>query len=166
MYWGTNEHQARWGGCTHKRCDCGLAVEKHWLKCVKCRDKADLEKYNAREFKEHDGEFLYSEVLDKYFPSAEDFLEEIAESHVERDNGIVKLEPKRLEAADMRLVICEPNIARYIEEDHWCDDLPEDGELPDELKALVDKVNEYIKDKQPILSWSPGKYRTTITQVE
>ncbi|EPB0511887.1 hypothetical protein ACRABS_002154 [Salmonella enterica subsp. enterica] len=40
--------------------------------------------------------------------------------------------------------------------DHFCDDLPEDGELPSELQEAFDRLNEVIR-KSPPLSWFPGE---------
>ncbi|RCK20112.1 hypothetical protein TH8_19840 [Thalassospira profundimaris] len=67
----------------------------------------------------------------------------------------------------MRLAICEPDTLKMVEfDDIWEDRLPEDMYLSDvspELAEAVAKVNDVIQKTKPILSWSPGKFRTTVT---
>ena len=51
-------------------------------------------------------------------------------------------------------------------DDLWIDDLPEDTYLSDVAPAVaeaIDKVNEIIERDKPVLSWRPGKFRTTVT---
>jgi hypothetical protein len=62
------------------------------------------------------------------------------------------------------LVICEPNYAWEINDDYYCDILPEDHTLADvypELADAIEKVNEMIRKKETPLSWGAGKYRTS-----
>jgi len=68
-----NEQTARYDGCTHRKCDCGNLVEKHWLKCDECRAKTGVEKYRAMPFKEWDGKTpLCLFDTDTYFFSSDD----------------------------------------------------------------------------------------------
>jgi hypothetical protein len=65
---------------------------------------------------------------------------------------------------DLRLVICEPNYAWEIDEDYYCDILPEDQKLDDcysELAEAIGKVNELVRKKAKPLSWGAGEYRTS-----
>jgi len=82
---------------------------------------------------------------DEYFWNMEDLLS-FCEDH--------ETTPDKLQ-----LLICEPNYAREIDNDFYCDDLPEDQSLDDvcsELAELIEDVNKYIRNKRPILSWGPS----------
>lgn len=137
------EETARYAGCTHQPCrDCGKLTEKMYSLCVGCREKADLARFLALPRGPWDGEqMLYSDARDKYYSTPEDVLDDLEEG-------------QQLE--DLRLVLCKPNRARPIEEDHFCDDLPEDGDVPPELAAALQVLNDVIVNL-PALSWSPGK---------
>ena len=74
-FYGSDEHLARWDGCTHLTCECSNEVEKSWTKCGDCRDKAGLERYLALPFQEWDELTpltLYDN--DTYFWSKEEVL--------------------------------------------------------------------------------------------
>ncbi|MGE4296816.1 MAG: hypothetical protein AB7E47_02205 [Desulfovibrionaceae bacterium] len=63
---------------------------------------------------------------------------------------------------ELHLVLCEPVYAGHLDgEDFWQDAMPEDGELPEELAAAVDKVNTVIDSLGP-LSWRPGRKRVLL----
>lgn len=105
--------------------------------------KAQIERYEAMPRKEWDGKaMLYSERDDAYFETPEDAR------FANFENG----EP----LAAMRLVICEPNYVRQIDVDFFCDELPEDGEIPAAVIAAANEFNKAVAGI--ILSWSPGKY--------
>ncbi|AMP15525.1 hypothetical protein CPter291_3288 [Collimonas pratensis] len=88
---------------------------------------------------------LFSDATDEYFRDLSE-----AEDHA-FDNG--------MSLPELRLIICEPTYAREIDgNDHFCDDLPEDGELPAEISNAFDALNEAIRKCGTPLSWSPGKY--------
>jgi hypothetical protein len=142
QFYGDDERTARWAGCTHEVCDgCGKVIQRGW--CKGCREKKDVEKWLAAERAEYDGvAMLYSDSSDKYF-SDEVEAEEYAE-----DNGI--------SMDDLRLYICNPVYGRPIDSGHFCDELPEDGEVPDSIGFAMDALNKAIKDAGP-LSWYPGK---------
>ena len=62
----------------------------------------------------------------------------------------------------LRLVICDPQYARQIDaEDHYSDELPEDGDLPPELEEAFERLNEAIRSCRTPLSWIPGKFAPT-----
>lgn len=54
------------------------------------------------------------------------------------DENIIK--PDRL-----MLFLCEPMYLSEIDDDYWMDELPEDGELPDEVQIAVNNLNSVIR---------------------
>lgn len=147
MWWGDDENAARFDGCTHRACQhCGQPTEKSWLSCGTCRDKQDIERYNAREKMEWDGKaMLYSEETNDFYDSPGDALDATADGDEE------------IGLADLRLVICKPVYARALELDYWLDELADSDEAPEWLQAAIDEFNKSIKGREP-LSWEPGRY--------
>lgn len=145
-FWGKDEHMARWEGSTHKLCECGNLIKKERSKCDFCSEKVRVEMYYKLPLAEWDGKTpvaLWDD--DKYFfdeGDIEDYLEES------------ELEPEAL-----RLVLCEPNYPRCIDEDYWEDSLPDDGEMPKDIKAKIEELNALLKSSKPI-SWSHSHVRT------
>ena len=144
-FWGTDEHAARWSGCTHIVCPkCGKPTPKSYTICEECREKKAIERYGAKERREWDGKTpLYSEAAEKYF-----FDEDSLWDHLETHGGSEQ---------SLRLVICEPHRLRQVDEDYFYDDLPEDGDIPDEVANALKDLNRVICDQDPV-SWSPGVY--------
>lgn len=146
LFYGKNESGARWAGCTHKYCEsCGSVMPKHgWTICPSCRERKSAEKYATMPRLTWDGDTpLYSDAADEYFfdeDSLRDFI-------FDRD----------CTAESLRLIVCEPNRYRRIENDYFCDELPEDGDLPPALEDALCALNEVIDQLAPA-SWSPGKY--------
>lgn len=144
-FWGTDERMARYSGSTHNKCSgCGNAVE-HRTYCGPCARAKEISKYDAMERKPWDGDaMLYSVATEQYFND----LDEVAE-HCEGEGT----SPKNL-----LLVICDPTYAKEIDsDDHFSDDLPEDGELPAELQEAFKVLNKAIRDCKTPLSWYPSK---------
>lgn len=145
------EHHARWGGCTHKICECGNEHEKHYTMCFACRNKKSKERYGAMPFEDYNGQPVCIYQSDTYFFN-EDDIEDYA-----RDNEI------DFDALD--LVICTPNYMRCFDIDDLCaDDLPEDQYVSDvapNIAAKAAELEELILKEKPILSWSQGTHRTT-----
>lgn len=150
---GNDEHMARWEGCTHTTCECGSPVEKNWTKCEACRRIGEIERYNKRERQEWDGDStVYSDAHDRYFMDLSEVLEYC------EDEGCT--------VADLRLIICEPNYPSPIDpNEHFCDYLPEDGDVPSELAEAFEALNAVIEKCSP-LSWSPGKYAAIVKETE
>ena len=145
-FFGEDEHSARYSGCTHVLCSsCNKPTPvRCYTICDECRGKKAIEKYNSKPKMKWNGDTpLYSDAHDEYFFN-EDSLHDYITDH---DCTIESL----------RLIICEPNEFSEIDSEYFCDELPEDGELPDDLEAAIDKLNEVIRAQSPA-SWSPGKY--------
>ena len=146
-FWANDEHMARYDGSTHQQCrgGCGTLVENHGsMHCKACAEVNRAEKYAAMQKEIWDGEtFLYSDSKDIYFNDRECLLNYLTEHP---DDTIESLD----------LIICEPNMAEEIDgNEHFCDQLSEDGEISAELEAAFEALNEVIR-KEPPLSWSPG----------
>lgn len=76
------------------------------------------------------------------------------------------LEEHELKPESVRLVQCEPVHARPIDPDeHFADDLPEDGEAPDALREAFDVLNAVIAKCEP-LSWRPANKLGVILPVD
>lgn len=149
-----DERAARYSGCTHVACpDCGSPARKGRIHCGECASKKDVARYMAMPESDWDGvTMLYSETLDAYFSSPEEAQEE-AECICGEGTAL----------SDIRLVICEPNYAREIDEDFFCDELPEDGVAPVNIQEAIDEFNKAVSGT--ILSWSPGKFRLKLSGV-
>lgn len=154
IFYGEDEHLARFDGCTHRICACGNEMERSYTSCEDCRAKNSKERYLAMPFKEWDGStMLVTYDNDTYFSDENDVLN--------------FCEDKEIEPQDLQLVICEPQYAWEISDDYFCDILPEDMTLDDcysELAEAIGRVNELIRKKEKPISWSAGKYRTTINK--
>lgn len=144
-FWGDDERMARYDGSAHKVCACGAMISQKSY-CRLCADRRQLEKYEAMERKPWDGEsMLYSDGSDEYFSDMSEVHDRCAENDIN--------------VADLRLIICEPNYASQIDpSEHYCDDVPEDGEVPAGIAAAFDALNKAIRECGTPLSWSPGKY--------
>jgi hypothetical protein len=138
-FWDTDEHMARWSGCTHKKCpNCGTINEVSSF-CKPCRDKEMNEKFAAFPVEKWDGDTpLCIFDTDKYFfgESVLDWL---------RDHP---------EAQDVLICKCKPGYLSLIDQDNWADDLPEDGELPSEVSIALDALNAAIRIAPPSCWWA------------
>ena len=147
------EEMARWSGCTHIVCpDCGEPTLKSYTICHNCREENAIKRYEAKGRKQWDGETpLYSDFLDKYFFS---------------ENGLSDfMEDCRCTAESLRLIICKPIHLRQIDTDYFCDELADDGELPEAVIDALNDLNAVIRNEDPV-SWEPGKYAADLTLIE
>ena len=145
------ESSARYDGCTHVSCDkCGEPTPKGWLACEACRDKAEVERHEARERKPWDGKcMIYSEADDKWFSDLEEIIEYCGEHEVTFDS--------------LRLLLSEPVYPKLIDPvEYYVDDLPSDDPdesyLPKEVAEAFDALNKIIEACETPLSWKITKY--------
>lgn len=144
-FWGKDEHMARYCGSTHRHCakspDHPIHATNGW--CEDCRAESRAAKFDAMPKRVWGGEVITEYDGDQYFFDEEDLRDYLIEHEID--------------LGDLKLVFCTPNYARQIDpNDHFCDDLPEDGEVnDDQLLAAFELLNEMIS-KCPPLSWSPG----------
>lgn len=155
IFYGKNEHNARYGNSTHKKCECGNIMNKYWTKCEDCRNKESNEKYFKLEFKEWDGKTpvaLYNGDEDDFF-----FDEDAIEDY---------LDDNYLQPEDLQLVLCETK-DHYPELDlnHWEDYFVEDREdLTKDLVNLVDEFNEKLSKLSPNV-WFHSNIRTEYKRI-
>ncbi len=57
----------------------------------------------------------------------------------------------------------KPEGLRRIDEDYWCDDLPEDGEVPNEVYEALEALNKVIEKTSAVAYWMNGKKRIVIS---
>jgi hypothetical protein len=156
LYFGENEHSARWSGCTHQKCACGNIHEKGRTICNSCYAKQWSDKYYALPMVKWDGDTpLYSWDDDQFFFDESDLLDWMAGLKEDAGNG---------DKPEVQLVLCDPGKLHLIDHDTWCDDLPEDGELPDEVATKIDELNEVLRNA-PTLCWYPGKTRIDVDEL-
>jgi len=147
-FWGKDEQTARYCGSTHKHCDCGAVIKQRSF-CEDCSRLKEAARYKEVEKLTWNGETpLYSQIHDKYLFGKDDLLDLMQDSKV--------TDPDELE-----LFLCEPNYLREIESDQWCDDLPDDGDLPPEVEAALEVFNAVLRAAEPV-SWSPGKFAAIV----
>jgi hypothetical protein len=148
----TDEHLARFDGCTHLLCKCGNEMERRYTDCSFCRKTQEVESYKALEFKEWEGEFpLTLFDHDEYFWDEDDIINYCEENDVQ--------------CSDLMLVFCQPRFAKEIDADDYLCDILEYGSLSDidlELAIAFDNLNSVIRSRKQPLSWVAGKIRTKL----
>jgi hypothetical protein len=152
IFFGKEERVARYSGCTHRHCEkCGDLVPKHWLKCAKCREEADRQRWEAMPVTDWTPLVcIYRD--DTYFHDEDGFLD--------------WCEDRDIDPSTVMLVACEPVFASEFDaEDYYSGDLPEDGELPDEIAVAVHHLNEAIRECKTPLCWRPTDKRVRIPGV-
>lgn len=149
-FYGKDEHLARYANSTHKKCEKGHIHRKGY--CRFCREEETPERYKALKFKEWDGKtplILFDD--EKFFWDEGDIEDYMVDNDIEN-------------AADLMLVICEPQYLSEIEESWFEDVLPEDWVIKDvdkEVAQKLEELNQAIRKSKPA-SWTEGKYRTKI----
>jgi hypothetical protein len=76
---------------------------------------------------------------DEFFMSSEEFIEWCDENEVEPEG--------------VRLVHCKPRYLSQIDEDHFADDLPEDGGFPRAVADALANLNAAIRAHTEPVSW-------------
>ena len=152
-FYGNDERLARWAGSTHNVCDaCGAVTERPWTHCAPCRARSKAERHAKRETKPYNGEPIYSDAIDKFFFDEDELLDYLA------DDDAVPLN-------DLQLVFCKPQFAREIDTDIWCDELPDDHEVPGWLTEAVETLNQTIREREEPLSWVAGQIAVDVTTI-
>lgn len=145
-FWGEDERMARYCGSTHRICDVNPdhgPVENRSY-CEACR----AEKMEVKWLEMEKAPFLEELMPLCVFDSDRYFFD--------LDDLCCWLEEHELKPECVRLVQCEPVRAEPIDpNDHFIDDLPEDGEVPDALREAFDALNAVIAECEP-LSWRPA----------
>jgi len=140
-FFGADEMMARWSGATHLACkQCGKPHEKLYTHCPACRSErmatawAKLDKRpwdGATPVTLHDG--------DDFFWSTQDFIDWCEDNEVEPEG--------------IRLVHCKPQRLSMIGDDHFADELPEDGKLPPAIAEALKVLNAAILAHTEPVSW-------------
>ncbi len=138
QFWGEDEHMARWSGCTHQLCGCGAVIEKGRGRCRSCQGTKDMVTYHALPVEKWDGTTPLCVFNEERFFFGEDVLDYLAD-HPEPE--------------EVRICKCKPGYLGQISSENWCDDLPEDGELPGEVEAAVEALNKVIAAAGPVCWW-------------
>jgi hypothetical protein len=132
-------------------CECGKVFEKGRVRCNSCQAKIDCDKYYALPVADWDEVTpVYSYGDDRYFfdkDAVMDFMFDMLEEAKGKDYD-----------PEVQLVICEPQHLHLLSTDDWCDDLAEDGELPDAVAVALDAFNAVLEAAGPSC-WYPGKQR-------
>lgn len=157
QFFGEDERTARWSGCTHIPCpECGAPTERGRVKCYGCREKADLARFLALPAKPYEWGMVYSDSYERYFDDLDDAADWAAGEGTDVES--------------MRLRLCDPVYPSELDDDHWSDDLPEDGTLTEcapDLAEAVAAVNRAIaqmrKDRKP-MSWTPAEFRVALAE--
>ena len=145
-FWGEDERMARFCGSTHRICESNPAhgpVENRSY-CKACYAERKHAQWQAMPKAPFSGELMPLCVFDsdRFFFDIED-LRYWLEEHALKPEGA-------------RLVQCKPVHAAPIDpNEHFADDLPEDGEVPDELREAFDALNAVIGTCKP-LCWRPA----------
>lgn len=151
-FFGEDERTARWSGCTHIRCpECGAITEKGRTKCDACYQKQRIALFESFPVEKWDGKtplVLFDD--DKHF-----FDDEILDYMADSDPA---------EDENLRICKCEPVYLHLVNSDDWVDDLPEDGELPNEVQAAVDALNEKIGAAGPV-AWREDEIRIDVADL-
>lgn len=143
----TDEHAARYDGCTHRKCEyCGTLCEKRYNACKSCRDKRKKEAFMALPVVEWDGKdpiCLYHS--DQYFFEYNDLTDYCEQEEVDKK--------------DLMLVLCEPVELRTLDYDFFEDCLDDEQELPEEIQKAIDEFNAKIAAYPHVISWVPANKR-------
>lgn len=144
VFYGKNEHLARWANCTHKKCECGNVFTKAYNVCEECRTKKDEDKYNALPHEEYNGEPVFSRCGD-FFYSEDDLTDHMVDNDLE----------------EIDLYPTYPAYYQQVETDCWSDVIPEDGDIPKELEKALKELNKVISTLGPASYFEDRRKRTS-----
>lgn len=149
-FWGQDEHMARYDGSTHRVCKANPAhgVHENNAYCEKCRDERMDAKFAAMPRRDYDGSPVVVFDSDTYFFDPESLADWMLDNDIKPENA--------------QLVFCKPNYPRRIDpNEHFCDYLPEDGDVSAKLAAAFEALNEVIAAEPP-MSWNEGDTAVTL----
>lgn len=134
---------------THAKCDKHNVVYEVLSYCRECLKEKQNDRYSNFEVVEWDGKtMLYSHATDSFYWSMEEAIEDAELQEVAIDN--------------MQLSPCEPNNLSQVDEDYWCDDIAEDGDLPIEIQKALWVLNNSVVEHGKAVSWSPIRKRIIV----
>lgn len=152
LFFGADEHNARWNGSTHDFCECGQVKEKQYVRCESCISIRQRERYDALEYKEWDGITPLCTFDTQEFFYTEDDIDDYC-----ADNECL--------ASDLMLVIATPNYLKTIDPYDYYDDVrPDDAEdfIPNNIIEMFNVLNKAIEECDTPISWMAGKCRTSM----
>lgn len=145
LFYGKDEHRARWANSTHFKCDCGSVAPKGYTICNECRDKKDEERYRVLPYVEYNGEPVFSR-------SGDFFYDEDALMDYMYEN-------------DLEEVDLYPTYESYYDEvdsDYWSDIIPKDADdVHPKLREAINTLNAIIKTLPPASYFEDNKKRTS-----
>ncbi|MDH0718198.1 hypothetical protein [Acinetobacter junii] len=145
-----DERIARYDGSTHSLCKRGHLYRKQSY-CEECIPYENKEKYASFPTQQWKDEPLYSMTLDQWFfdkKSVFDVLQETGES-----------------AQELMLVICVPQMAYEIDpEDFYDEHLPDGINVPDEIAAAFESLNNAIRNCGNPLCYYPSNIAATVKE--
>jgi hypothetical protein len=149
-FYAEDERTARYAGCTHVECaDCKTLIPKSATVCDPCTVTRRNNAFAALDKKPWDNETpLVIFDTDIYF----------FDSH-----SIVRYcKQNTLSPNQLQLVFCVPVYGSELDiHDMLAAELPEDGEVPDEIQEAANKLNQAIKAAGP-LCWMEGNVAANI----
>lgn len=157
-YCGNDEHLARWCCATDKPCPCGgRNTDKHYTVCAACRSRSDLERWLKRPRVEWDGETPLATAGDRFFFSADDLGDWIANN--------TEWPPSREFIEDLRLTLAEECEPHTFDLSNITEDLlPHDRDLPEGAAEVEEAVNDWLQKHRP-WSWVAGIKAVTAESV-
>jgi hypothetical protein len=137
-FFGNDERTARYSGSTHTKCEtCGeVHLTRSW--CGACHRRKAQERFLSFPVEKWDGvtpTCLYGTETFFFGDAVLDYVADLAPDE------------------EVQICKCTPGYLSTIDTDHWCDDLPEDGELPDAVQTALDALNEAIKVAEQACWW-------------
>lgn len=116
-------------------CECGNVFDKDRVRCRACQAKKDSEKYYSLPVEKWDGTTpLCLFGTDTYF-FGDSVLDYLADLPVDEVVYICK---------------CKPGYLHTLSDDDWCDDLPEDHTLSNEVYEAMRVFNEVLEAEGPV----------------
>ncbi|MGM8922553.1 hypothetical protein ACS6O0_06695 [Enterobacter hormaechei subsp. steigerwaltii] len=145
-YWGSDEHQARWCGATHRKCKNKPGehpIHSTHGYCEECHRESRQAKFATFEREVWAGEPLVIFDDDQYFFDAESLADYCYEHS--------------LLPSELQLMICEPNYPPEFDLEQHCEEIMPDGDdyycLPQAVRDAAEALNKALKESAPV-SWS------------